>query len=305
LGAWGTRARRAAVRAGLTLLLWGVGLTFLAPLLAMALISLRPEREATAGGFNVLPRLTGPGGEERSVAGVAYWADLAGAARENYVGAWESPVADFPRYFHNSAFVATMAVVGMVVSSCVVAYGFSRVRWPGRDALFGVVLLTLMVPPAVVVAPQYVLFKWLGWIGTSLPLWAPAWFGGAFGVFLLRQFFMTIPRELDEAARVDGATHVGVLLRVIVPMSAPVIAVVALVQFASVWNDFQGPLLFLNHQSQYTLAVGLQQFHQQHGGTPWNLVMAASVIVVAPVMLLYVLLRGTLTRGEVAGGVKE
>ncbi|MGQ0626489.1 MAG: carbohydrate ABC transporter permease, partial [Phycisphaerales bacterium] len=226
-------------------------------------------------------------------------------AASNYGRAWSSPVADFPVYLHNSLFIALLGVVGMTLSSSVAAYGFSRLRWPGRDALFVMLLASMMVPPAVLNAPQYVLFRWLGWIGTLAPLWAPAWFGGAFSIFLLRQFFMTIPRELDEAARIDGASHVGIFLRVIVPLSMPAIITVALLQFVALWNDFQGPLLFLNHQRQATLSLGLQQFHQQHGGTPWNLVMAASVMIVAPVLVVFVGARRFFTEGVATQALKD
>ena len=160
-------------------------------------------------------------------------------------------------------------------------------------------------PPAVVIPSLYIIFKHLGWIGTFRPLWVPAWFGGAFSIFLLRQFFMTIPRELDEAARIDGCSHLGILTRIILPLSKPALATVILLQFAGSWNDFLGPLVFLNHQEQYTLSLGLHMYQSQHGGTPWNLVMAASVLVVIPVLILYLFTRRVFVEGVGAGGVKE
>src|SRR5205814_132569 len=134
-------------------------------------------------------------------------------------------------------------VAGMVLSSSVVAYGFSRIRWRGRDAVFTLVLATMMIPFTVIMAPQYLLFKHLGWIGSLRPLWVPAWFGGAFSIFLLRQFFLGIPRELDEAAQIDGCSSWGTFWRVIVPLSRPALAVVALFHFIYVWNDFLAPLI--------------------------------------------------------------
>jgi len=150
-----------------------------------------------------------------------------------------------------------------------------------------------------------VMFRHLGWVGTFLPLWVPCCFGGAFSIFLLRQFFLTIPRELDEAARIDGCSHWGVFWRVILPNARPALVVVALMQFIATWNDFLGPLLFLNKQEKYTLSLGLQMYQSQHGGTPWNLVMAASVLVVLPVLALYVLGRRMFVEGVAATGIKE
>lgn len=224
---------------------------------------------------------------------------------DNYAAVWNSPIADFPTYLRNSTIVSLLSVLGMTVSSAICAYGFSRLKWPGRDNLFMVVLATMMIPPVVVMAPLYVVFRNLGWIGTLLPLWAPACFGGAFSIFLLRQFFMTIPRELDEAARIDGCSHWGVFARIIIPSSAPALAAVALMQFIASWNDFLGPLLLINHQEQYTVSLGLHMFNEQHGQTPWSLVMAASCITVAPVMLVYVLARKWFVDGVAATGLKE
>ncbi|MBI5864831.1 MAG: carbohydrate ABC transporter permease [Planctomycetes bacterium] len=204
-----------------------------------------------------------------------------------------------------SVLPAALAVSGMVISSAVIAYGFSRVQWRGRDAVFAIVLGTMMIPFPALMAPQYLLFKKLGWIGTFLPLWLPAWFGGAFSIFLLRQFFRTLPRELDEAARLDGCSHVGIFLRIILPLSRPVLATVALLHFVYTWNDYLGPLVFLNHQRQYTLALGLQMYQSQHGGTPWNLVMAATVLTIAPVAAMFLAAQKAFVEGVATQGVKE
>ena len=208
-----------------------------------------------------------------------------------FADAWSSPVADFPLYLHNSAVIALFATVGMVISSAIVAYGFSRLRWKYRDSLFVVVLATLMVPFPVVMAPLYLVFRSLGWIGTFLPLIVPAWFGGAFSIYLLRQFFLTIPRELDEAARIDGCSEFGVFVRIILPASLPVLGVVAVLQVVASWNDFLGPLLFLNHQDTYPVSLGLHMYQSQHGGAEWNVTMAATLIAIAPVLVLFIIAR--------------
>lgn len=216
-----------------------------------------------------------------------------------------SPTADFPLYIHNSLYIALLSMIGMVASSAVVAYGFSRIRWRGRNALFVVALATMMIPFTVLMAPQYLLFKHLGWIGSFRPLWAPAFFGGAFSIFLLRQFFMGIPRELDEAARLDGCSHWGTFRHVILPLARPALTVVAMLQFIASWNDFVGPLVFINHESRYTAALGLQMYQTQHGGTPWNLVMAASLLVILPVFVVFLIAQRALIEGVATQGLKE
>lgn len=293
--------RKGAIR--WRLVLWLMGFLYAVPLVWMLLVSLKTRAEATAPGFRLLPTIGPDGGY--AWWSPAYWIGLAEQAWRNYAEVWSSPAADFPTYLRNSTIIALLSVIGMTISSSIAAYGFSRLRWRGRDAVFVLVLATLMIPPAVVIPSLYVLFKHLGWIGTFRPLWAPAWFGGAFSIFLLRQFFMTIPRELDEAARIDGCSHLGILTRIILPLSKPALATVILLQFAGSWNDFLGPLVFLNHQEQYTLSLGLHMYQSQHGGTPWNLVMAASVMVVIPVLILYMFTRRVFVEGASAGGLKE
>ena len=233
-------------------------------------------------------------------------ADVQGAPDVSVTrGVWTDPVINFPLYLRNTLIVAFLSVTGMVISSAVVAYGFSRVRWRMRGPLFALVLATMMIPFPVLMGPLYVLFKELGWIGTFKPLWVPAWFGGAFNIFLLRQFYMTIPRELDEAARIDGCSHFGIFWRIILPLSRPALAVVALFHFIFVWNDFLGPLIFLQKQDQFTLALGLQLYQSQAGNVPWNLLMAASMLVVLPVLVLFVLTQRTFVEGIATQGLKE
>jgi multiple sugar transport system permease protein len=166
-------------------------------------------------------------------------------------------------------------------------------------------LATMMIPFPVIMGPLYVLFKELGWIGTFKPLWVPAWFGHAFSVFLLRQFFLGIPRELNDAAKIDGCNHWQTFTRVILPISKPALTVVALLQFVFAWNDFLGPLIFLTDRNQYTLALGLQLYQSQTGNTPWNLLMAATTIVILPVVIMFLIAQRALIEGIATQGMRE
>lgn len=286
-------------------LLWSVAFIFLLPLVWMFTTSLMPEDRSTNAGLSPLPTLVDELGRPLSALAPRYYGALARQAADNYSEVMQTPVADFRRYLRNSVIVAALSVTGMTISSAVAAYGFARIRWKGRNLLFTLVLATMMIPFTVVMAPQYLLFKHLDWIGTFRPLWAPAWFGGAFSIFLLRQFFMGIPRELDEAARIDGCGHVAIFCRIILPLSRPALTVVALLQFIWCWNEFVQPLIFLNHQDMYTAALGLQMFQSQHGGVPWTIVMAACVIVVLPIILVFLLAQRMLVEGIATQGLKE
>lgn len=207
-------------------------------------------------------------------------------------------------YARNTLLICVLSVTGVVVSNSLVAYAFARLRWPGRDLFFSLTLATMMIPFAVLMVPTFALFKELGWIGTFRPLWVPAWFGGAFNIFLLRQFFRTIPFELSEAARIDGASEWKIFRDVILPLSKPALAVVALFAFMGAWNDFMGPLIYLLDQKQFTLALGLQAFQTQHGGTPFNLQMAASAVVIMPVVVLFFFAQKQFIQGIALTGLK-
>ncbi len=276
-------------RAGMYLALGLCALVALLPVLYMVSISLQPAEQAMSDSGMLLP--ASPGSAARD-----------GAA--NYGSVLGDGTVDFPLYFRNTLVIALLSVAGVVVSSVLVAYGFARVPWRGRGACFLVLLATMMIPFPVVMVPLFVIFRSLGWIGTFMPLWVPAWFGSAFSIFLLRQFYLTIPRELDEAARIDGCGHLGILLRILVPLSLPAILVVALLHFMYVWNDFLGPLVFLTHRDQYTLALGLELYMSRLGTTPWNLLMAASTIMVVPVLLLFLLAQRSFIEGISTSGVK-
>jgi multiple sugar transport system permease protein len=211
----------------------------------------------------------------------------------------------FERYARNTLYIAVLSVIGTVLSNALVAYGFARINWPGRDIAFAVTIATMMIPFPVLMVPTYVIFKTLGWVGTPKPLWVPAFFGSAFNIFLLRQFFLSLPTELSDAARIDGCSEFRIFKDVLLPLAKPALAVVALFNFMHVWNDFLGPLIYLTDQKSYTLAYGLQAYQSQHGGTQWPLLMAAATIVVAPVIVLFFLAQKTFIQGITVTGMKN
>jgi len=211
---------------------------------------------------------------------------------------------DLVRYTWNTMQVAVGATIGVVVSCVPVAYALSRLRWRGRQAAFVLVLSTLMLPFQVTVVPLYIIFVRFGWIPSLKPLIVPMFFGDAFSIFLLRQFFLTIPEEFTDAARVDGAGELQIMLRVIVPLAKPAIAAVALFQFLYSWNDLFAPLLFLGGDPNlWTLSIGLAQFRTMTQ-VDWNLMMAASVLFMLPVIVLFFLAQRVFVEGVTLTGVK-
>ena len=208
------------------------------------------------------------------------------------------------RYARNTLYLAVLSVTGTVISNALLAYGFARIRWRGRDVLFALTLATMMVPFPVLMVAVFSVFKTLGWIGSFRPLWVPAWFGSAFNIFLLRQFFMTIPRDLSDAAAIDGCTELQTFWHIVLPLSKPALAVVGLFHFMWVWNDFLGPLIYLTDEGMFTLSLGLQAYQSQHGGTEWHMLMAASMIVITPLILLFFLTQRTFIQGVRLTGLK-
>ncbi|MBV7330862.1 carbohydrate ABC transporter permease [Chloroflexi bacterium TSY] len=192
----------------------------------------------------------------------------------------------FHLFIRNSFYVTIMGTLGTVFSSLTVAYGLSRLRWPGRDLLFTVLLATMMLPGVVTMIPVFIIFKEIGWVGTFFPLWVPAWFGIAFYIFLMRQYMMTLPIELDEAAKIDGASNFRVLWQVIAPLCGPAIATVTIFAFLQHYNAFMEPLIYISENEMFTLPLGLLWFKGRFGNF-WHLVMAASMITIAPVILLF------------------
>ncbi|MBI4581955.1 MAG: carbohydrate ABC transporter permease [Planctomycetes bacterium] len=207
-------------------------------------------------------------------------------------------------YLRNSLIVCGLGVLGTVISSALAAYSLAKIPWRGRGVLFAVTLATMMVPFPVLMVPTYALFKHLGWVGTLLPLWVPPALGTGFNIFLLRQFFLTIPRELSEAARIDGCSEFAIFWRIILPLSRPALAVVALFHFLYAWNDFLGPLVYLTRRETYTLSLGLQSYQSQQGGVDWTSLMAASTLVCLPIIVLFFFTQRTFIRGIATTGIK-
>ena len=220
------------------------------------------------------------------------------------VDSGEDAHVSFWRIAANTLVVCCLGSVGAVLSNALVAYSFAKIRWRGRNAFFAFSLTSMMVPFPVLMVPLYGVFRNLGWIGTLYPLWVPAFFGNAFNIFLMRQFFMTIPEELSEAARLDGCNDLRILWHVILPLSRPVIAVVALFHFLYNWNDFMAPLLYLTRRHTFTLALALQSYQSQMGGVQWHHLMAASAVVILPVVVLYFLAQKTFIAGIATTGIK-
>lgn len=223
---------------------------------------------------------------------------------EAYAAVLRSEQFDFLLYARNTLIILVLSLAGVLVSCSIAAYGFARIQFPGRNLMFGVCLATMMIPFPVIMVPTYIIFKHIGWIGTFNPLWVPAWFASAFNVFLLRQFFMGIPKELEESAMLDGCSTWGCFWRIMLPLARPALVVVALFHCLAVWNDLVGPLIYLTHQEHFTLALGLQFLQSKSGDTPWNQLMAASTMIVLPVIVLFVLAQREFIRGIATTGLK-
>jgi multiple sugar transport system permease protein len=213
----------------------------------------------------------------------------------------------FLQYFLNTMTIEVFVVTGTVITCSLAAFSFARLRWRGRNVVFGLLLTGVMLPYAVTLIPTFVMWGYLGALDTFLPLTVPAWFagagGGVFNIFLLRQFFLTIPFELDEAAYIDGATPWKVFWKIIMPNSKPAIVVVVIFTFIGVWNDFLGPLLYLSDDSKFTLALGLASFQSTYTAQ-WGLLMAASLLVILPIIILFFVLQRYFVEGVTLTGVK-
>jgi len=212
-------------------------------------------------------------------------------------------VLPFDTYLVNTLTIVVISVTGEVLISAVVAYAFSRLNWKGRDILFIIVIATMMLPGQVTLIPVFIMYKYLGWLDTFLPLTIPSWFGNAFYIFLLRQYFMTLSKDMDEAAVIDGCSKFGVFWRITLPMSKPALGAVAIFSFQFHWNDFFRPLIFLFDKDKYTLALGLR-FFQGNYGTEWPYLMAASLAVMLPVILIFFFAQRYFIQGVVLTGYK-
>lgn len=209
----------------------------------------------------------------------------------------------FVQYLVNTLIVTVPSVLGTLVSSALTAYGFARVRWKGRDAVFTLVLATLLIPSWTTLIPVYVLFAKMHWVGTFLPLIIPNFLGNPFYIFLLRQFFLRQPQELFDAAVIDGSGHLGLFSRILLPLSKPAMAVVALFSFMDSWKDFFNPLIYLNDDKLYTLSIGLYSFQSQHT-TDWTTLMAASLLIASPMIILFFLTQRTFVEGITFTGLR-
>jgi len=218
---------------------------------------------------------------------------------ENFAIAWKK--APFTQYTINTLIIVFFTIIGGVFSNSFIAYGFAKINFKGKKFFFSIVLATMMIPGFVTLVPTYVIFSKLHWVNTYLPLIVPVFFGNAFHIFMMRQFYQTIPNELSEAARVDGAGHFYIWSKLMMPLVKPVMATVALINFKSAWSDFQGPLLYLSDQTKYTLQLGLQVF-KGDGYTEWNYLMAVSFLSMLPILILFFCFQNYFIEGMNVGG---
>jgi multiple sugar transport system permease protein len=277
-------------KAALHLLLIALCVPALLPLFWMVSTSLKADAQIYATGASGAPAISLAGLIPRPV----QW--------QNYPEALKT--VPFTGYLRNTLWLCLVTVCGAVLSSAVVAYGFARLQFRGKNTLFLLMLATMALPGQVTMIPVFALFRWLGWYGSYLPLTVPAFFGSPFFIFLLTQFYRSLPEELSEAARVDGAGEWTVFSRILLPLARPALATCALFQFLSTWNDFFGPLLYLNDPGRYTLAYGLQQFLSQRGGQ-WAQLMAASTLFALPIILLFFFTQRTFIQGIATTGGKN
>ena len=264
--------------------LWAVSLIFILPMFWMLTTSLKVPEQVVQVPIQWLPNPVS-------------WA--------NYPNAFfRDPNQPLLVYIWNTVWVAFWSVLGALISNTLVAYGFARLRWPGRDAVFMLVIATLLIPFAVTMIPLYLLWNALGQTNTYWPLIIPAWLASPFSVFLLRQFFMAIPQELSESARIDGANELQIMWNIIVPLAKPGLAVVALFQFLGVWNDFLGPLIFLRDKWLFTISLGLRNMQNAYGLSNFGEIMAASTITVLPVIVVFFFTQRTFIQGITFSGIK-
>ncbi|HGF7599811.1 TPA: carbohydrate ABC transporter permease [Enterococcus hirae] len=263
------------------LLMTAIGLVLITPLLWMVFTSLKPMEEIVRYPPTFFP--------EKIV-----W--------QNYL----DTVTAFPfwRYARNTLLITVLVVFGNVLSNSFIAYGFAKLDFPGKKLMFALVLSTMMIPGFVTMIPQYVLFSKIGWVGTYLPLIVPSFFGNAFNIFLMRQFYLSINDELIEAAEIDGANHFYIWSRLMLPLTKPALITIAINSFNAAWNDFLGPLLYIQDQEKYTLQIGLQVFQNQ-ATTQWNYLMAGATLVLIPTILMFFFAQRYFIEGmDLTGGSK-
>ena len=274
------RVSEAAGKTVLYVLLVGLSLLFLFPLFWMISTSLKTNPEVATMPPTWLPA-------------IPQW--------NNYPGALE--FAPLVKFAGNTLFICAVNVIGTVISCSMIAYGFARIRWPGRDSVFIMVLATMMIPGQVTMIPIYIIFTRLGWVNTFLPLTVPSFFGAAFYIFMLRQFFMTIPFELSEAAVIDGSSEFNIYSTIILPLAKPALATVALFTYLGHWNDFLGPLIYLSDPEKYTLSIGLR-YCQTLTWSEFPMQMAAATMMTLPIIVLFFFTQRTFIQRIALTGLK-
>ncbi|KIL40578.1 sugar ABC transporter permease [Gordoniibacillus kamchatkensis] len=257
-----------------------VGLFFLSPFLWMVSTSIKPNSELFLWPPKWIPD-------------VMEWSNYPKAI--DYI--------PFFKYLANTVTIAGLATVGVLLSCPLVAYSLARIPWKGAKPLFAVTLMVMMLPYQATMIPIFIAFKNLGLVGTKMPLWFPAFFGAPFYIFLLRQFFMGLPKELEDAARIDGASEMRIYGQIMLPLCRPALLTIALFQLMGSWNDYQGPLIYLSDESQYTLMLGVQGFKTQHSAE-WQMMMATLVMITFPIILLYFFVQKAFIRGITFSGIK-
>lgn len=279
----GATLRRAGGRALLYLLVFVVGLLFLIPWLWLISTSLKPPEQIVQIPPTWIPNP------------VMWWNYYFGVTMIN-----------FPRYLANTLIITGVVVIGRLFSCSVVAYSLANINWPGRNFLFGVVLATMLLPSVVTIIPLFIVFSRLGWVNTFLPLTVPAFFGDAFFIFLLRQFFLGIPKELTDAARLDGANHWNIYTRVVMPLATPALATVVAFTFIWTFHEFQMPLIYLKDRDLWTLAQGMQGYSQRYGatGTALGAMMAGATLYTLPMVILFFVAQKRFIQGIVTTGLK-
>jgi len=252
----------------------------MAPLAWMVLTSLKSPEQVAAQPYSWWPQ-------------PFRWQNYAEAVR----------VIPFVRYFMNSVFLCAGSVLGTLVSASMVAYGMARLHWPGRKVAFGLLIATMLLPWQVTMVPRFLIIRELGLYDSLWAIILPKFAGEAFYIFLLRQFFLTIPQEMIDAARIDGSSELGILVRIVVPLSLPALVTVGLLEFIATWNDYGGPLLYLNDPERFPLAYGLEQFVSAHSSET-HLLLAAATLFTLPMVLLFLLAQRTFLRGIATTGIK-
>ena len=273
--------KKSRVRVTLThIVMLALGATFIFPFLWMLATSLKDMASAASLNLSMLPN-------------PVVW--------ENYVEIFTT--SNFGGYILNTLYLSVLALVGQVLSSSVVAYSLSHIRWWGKNLIFVIVIATMLIPYQVTMVPVYVIFRNLHLLGTYLPLIIPNFTAGAFYVFLMRQFFMTIPPSLVDASKIDGASHFTIFSRIMIPLTKPALTTIAVFSFLNCWSDFIGPLIYISDTKMYTISLGLQSFIGKYS-IKWNLIMAASAVTIVPMIILFFIAQKQFIEGITTTGIK-